>query len=243
MKSILKTCLCIGNFCCQTPANRANYLNSAIIMFALLFFSETALTQTTIVNYNFNSGTSYATLNSGAVSGITCTVTGTAAFGTSAGTTSGTNAFTTNSTAGNALNANPNNSWTFTLTGSNLACYTTFGVYYQGKRNTGGDNTLTISYSLNGGAFTSAGITPSTVINMTSSGTWFQAPPYSLPSSVNNPTTSLAIRVTIGNTGSGQVQLDNFQVRATAGTPPTCSISGTQTICAGQSSTFTASGG
>src|SRR5687767_2760913 len=77
----------------------------AILILALIICSEQAYGQTTIVNYNFNSGSSFATLSSNAVSGITCTATGSSFNNTAAGAISGSNAFTANTTAGNALSA------------------------------------------------------------------------------------------------------------------------------------------
>ena len=64
---------------------------------------------TTIVNYDFNSGTSFATLAPTLASGITSTVSGTAVWGTTAGSTATVpNAFTANPTAGNAITTIPN---------------------------------------------------------------------------------------------------------------------------------------
>jgi subtilisin-like proprotein convertase family protein len=180
-----------------------------------LVVTAPAVSPTTLVNYNFNAGSSFATLTPTLASGITSTVSGgTATFGTATGVATGGSAFATN-TAGNALTSIPNRTWIFNLGGTELSTYSTFRIYYQVSRNSGGDNTVTAAYSLNGAAYTSTGISASVganPINMTGTGTWYQVL-LDLPSAVDNPSTSLAIRLTIGNSGSGNVQLDNFQVQ------------------------------
>jgi hypothetical protein len=179
----------------------------------------------TIVNYNFNTGGSYGGLTPTLASGITSSATAsTATFGTTTGTASGANAFTSNPTAGNALfttTSVSNRTWVFTLGGAALPNYKTFKIYYQAQRNTGGSNTVTVAYSLNGGAFTSTGITPGAVganpQTLASSATWYEVL-LNIPSTADNPTTSLAFQLTVGNSGTGNVQLDNFQVQAVAAT-------------------------
>jgi len=172
---------------------------------------------TTIVNYDFNGGTSFATLSPALASGITCSATGTAAFVTATGnvTTATTPAaFTTNSTAGSALSSALSNSWTFTLGGTSLPLCNTFKVYAQTVRtSTGGTTTITLSYALNGSTtFVTTGITSGTW-SCTSNGTWVSNIA-TLPVAVDNPTTSIAFRLTIGTTGGTPVLLDNFQVQA-----------------------------
>jgi hypothetical protein len=194
----------------------------------------------TIVNYNFNSGTSYGTLTPTLASGISSSLTGSSVFGTVAGTATGLNAFTANVT-GNALTANINNTWTFMLGGANLPNYTTFRVYFQVQRTGGGTNTVAISYSYNGGAYTSTGVTSTAIagttyasassVSLGSNATWYEAI-FSLPAAANNPT-SLGIRLSIGNSGSATVYLDNFQVQAVATSPILYSWIGSPAATAG----------
>jgi hypothetical protein len=88
-----------------------------IIIFCItnIFIAGIAFGQTTIVNYNFNSGTTFATLSPTLAANITSTATGSATFATATGVASGAGAFTTNATAGSALTSAPNTTWTFTL--------------------------------------------------------------------------------------------------------------------------------
>ena len=196
---------------------------SLMTFFLALVSYQPVFSQTTLVDYDFNSGGSFAALAPTLATGITSAVTGSAAFGTAAGVASGANAFTANATAGNALTSAPNNTWTFTLGGTSLPNYSTFKIYFQAERNAGGANTVAISYSYNGGAYSTTGIA-STAIGGTTygnaytlnlgnpSGTWYEAI-FTLPAAANNPT-SLAFQLTIGNGGTGNVQLDNFEVQA-----------------------------
>ena len=131
--------------------------------------------QATIVNYNFNSGSSFATLAPVLATNIACTATELRPSGPATGTTSGANAFTANVT-GNSLKSAINNSWTFTLSGTNLASYKTFKVYYQAQKTSIGSNTVTLSYSKNGAAFTSTGITATVGANPLSIFTLLSAP-------------------------------------------------------------------
>ncbi|HEY1202109.1 MAG TPA: PKD-like domain-containing protein, partial [Niastella sp.] len=164
----------------------------------------------TIVNYDFNTGNSFATLVSNAVPNITSTASGTS-FATSATSTiTGGNAFTVNSTAGNSLSqaAVANNNWTFTLTGNDVRFYKTFRVYFLGQRNSGttGQN-INILYSVDGGAFVSLGN-----LGLNNLGTWVESL-LSLPVAADNPTSSIAIRLNI-NAGNGTTLIDNFQMQA-----------------------------
>jgi hypothetical protein len=208
----------------------------------------------TIVNYDFNAGTTYATLNPVLATGITSLAAGTAAFATVSGVASGANAFTTNATAGNRSSSAPGsgNSWTFTLGGTSLPRYKTFRIYFQIQRTTGGDQTATVAYSKNGAAFTSTGVTTSVGANpltLTGSGTLYEML-LNMPSGADNPTTSLAFRITGSGGGSGNLQLDNFQVQAVSqdtyswtATPPgaTAGLPGTSSSALAANSNITVS--
>ena len=188
----------------------------------------TAWAQSTIINYDFNSGGSYAALAPTLASNINCSPSSTETFTTFAGIAS-SGAFTTNSTAGNAI-AMSNSSGTntryfnFSITGSALVNYTTFKVYFQAQRSGTGAQTVTVQYSLNGGAFTAF------ATNTMSPGNGsFASTTLNLPVAVNNPSTSLDIRLlTSGASGTGTLRLDNFQVQAVLAAPitPTVAITG-----------------
>ncbi|HXH18010.1 MAG TPA: hypothetical protein VNJ07_02915, partial [Chitinophagales bacterium] len=148
--------------CCSLRRFSWKTFNSIILLLSLWLVSANIFGQTTLVNYDFNSGTSFATLNSNAVSGITSSATGSAFATTTSGTTTGSNAFTANATAGNALSGGKSSNWTFTLTGTAISCYSSFKIYFQGRKSAAGDanNSFNVTYSLNGGSFVNTGITP-----------------------------------------------------------------------------------
>ena len=169
----------------------------------------------TLVNYDFNIGTSFLTLTPILATGITSAVTSTDAF-TSSGTSTATglSAFTANTTAGNALRftgvVGQTKSWTFSLAGSNLPRYKTYKVYCQVISATNGYNTVTLLYNLNGAGFVSTGVSPATV----TVGTTYVEALFTLPSTVDNPITSLAFQVAAsGGTSAQTFRIDNFQVQ------------------------------
>ena len=179
-----------------------------------LVVAAPAIAPTTIVNYDFNSGSSYNTLTPVLASNITSSATGsTIGFGTEAGTATTGSPFTTNSTAGNALyteGLNGTEHWTFTLGGSNLSKYKTFKFYFQVQSVIVlGPSSVNVTYSLNGGSFVNAGLSPT---SLTPGVFNFASGIFTLPASVDNPT-SLSIRIT-PVASFGNIGLDNFQVQA-----------------------------
>jgi len=177
--------------------------------------------QTTIVNFDFNSGTGYSTLTPTLASNITCSVTGTETFTTYTGTASGSSAFTTNSTAGNALamsNSSGTNTkyWTFQLGGSLLTSYKSYKLYLQAERSSTGAQTVTIAYSTDGSNYTSFGTT------MTTGNGSFTEQVFDLTSitAINNQS-SIYIRIMAsGASTTGTLRIDNFQAQATLSGPP-----------------------
>ena len=126
-----------------------------LLSFLLASFSTTG--QTTIVNYDFNAGASYAALTPALAAGVTCTVTGTEAFSTGTGTASGGAAFTANAVAGNALRMADSRGtntryWTFHInnTSATAGLKEGYKVYLQAKRGNAGAQTITIDYSTDG---------------------------------------------------------------------------------------------
>ena len=188
-----------------------------------LIFSVSAQGQTTIVNYDFNQAATYASFSNvvplSTASGIACAASGTAVGVTTGTATTGTpytaNGITPNNIALSQLSGSGTSQWTFTLTGAQLSGYTSFNVYFQAQRQNGGANSVSISYSINGGSYLTTSITGSTnPVSLTNSGTWY-ASNFTMPSTLNNPSTSVAFRLTIATGNSGNTYLDNFQVRAT----------------------------
>ncbi|HEY0978012.1 MAG TPA: hypothetical protein VGE21_11140 [Flavobacteriales bacterium] len=172
--------------------------------------------QTTLVNYDFNSGSSYATLAPALASNITCAASSTEAFTTFGGVASGAGAFTVNGTAGQAL-AMDNSSGTntkyfqFLLGGSAIVNYGSFKVYFQAQRSGTGAQTVTLQYSINGGTYTTFASN-----TMAPGNGSFAIATITLPAAANNPSTSMALRLlTSGASGSGTLRIDNFQVQGT----------------------------
>ncbi|MEJ7588758.1 MAG: GDSL-type esterase/lipase family protein, partial [Ferruginibacter sp.] len=187
-----------------------------------------------IVNFSFNAGSSFATLAPALAPNITCSAAGSAVFSTATGSGSGSNAFTPNPT-GNAVSTDIDNSLTFTLAGSNLSNYKTFRVYYLAQKPTIGTNTITVAYSKNGAAFTSAGIGAvlgGNPVSLQTTGTprWTEVL-VNLPVAADNPISSLAIRLTINNASSGTIKVDNFQVQAVSTAPLQVTSFSGNTLC------------
>jgi hypothetical protein len=167
----------------------------------------------TIVNYDFNAGTSYATLTPILMTNFTSTaINSSIGFGTIGGVAS-SGAFTSNPVAGNALNVgNSSNggNWRFDIAGSALPNASTYAVYCQVYRaGANSANSLNFEYSSDNGPWTSFGIS-----SVTSVTTWVPII-HSLPAI--NPLSTLSIRISLsggGGSGPKQLHLDNFQVQA-----------------------------
>ena len=196
-------------------------------LFIVIVFSlstvVSAFSQTTIVNYDFNSCTHYSNLTATLASGITITSIDTSVvnFQTYSGTASGGSAFTTNSTAGQALamsNSSGNNTkyWTFQLGGSSLSSYKSYELYLQAQRSGTGAQTITIAYSTDGSTFTNFGTT------MSPGNGSFTEQVFDLSSitSLDNQT-SVYIRIMAsGASGTGTLRIDNFEIEATLSGAP-----------------------
>lgn len=235
----------------KTSTSAANFLRKllaplcAAILPALLATSVNA--QTVIANYNFNSGTSDATLVPALAPNITSTASNTEAWVTYGGVVSGSGAFASNATAGNArgmANSSGTNTkyYQFVLGGSDLPKYSSFGIYFQAQRSGTGAQALTVQYNLNNAGWTTF---PSN--SMAPGNGSFTEATFTLPASVLNAT-SLGIRILAsGASGTGTLRLDNFQIRATS-SDPTINTSGTLLAfsttagTASQPQSFTATG-
>ncbi len=200
------------------------------------------LTVTTIVNYDFNTGTSYATLSPTVTSGVTSTASSTEAFATFGGTASGANAFASNATAGNAIAMNNSNGtntkyFQFQLGGASLSTYSSYKVYAQGQRSSSGAQTATLAYSTDGTTFTNFGTTQS--IGTSFSELQFDV---SAVSAINSQSAVYFRILASGATGTGTFRIDNFQVQANsvAGlTPPTLTAAVGATVDSNFNITFT----
>jgi hypothetical protein len=176
--------------------------------------------QTTIVNYDFNSGTSFGSLSPSLATNITSTSSGSETFTTYGGAVSGAAAFVSNSTAGNALgmaNSSGTNTkyFQFALGGSALSNYSSFKIYFQAQRSGTGATTATIAYSTNGSSFTNFGTTQAP-----GNGSFNQCSfDLSLITAINSQS-AVYFRVLVsGASGSGTFRMDNFQISATASGP------------------------
>jgi len=183
---------------------------------------------TTIVNYDFNSGTSYNTLTPALASGIQSSASSTEAFNTVTGTATDGSAFTSNGTAGQAINMT-NSSGTntryfqFVLSGSSLSIYNAYSVYVQAQRSATGAQTLTLAYSTDGTNYTNFGTT------MAPGNGSFTSQVFNLNSvtALNGKSLIYFRLLASGASGTGTLRIDNFQVRADSATAP--SVAGAKT--------------
>ncbi|MBS1636571.1 MAG: hypothetical protein JST26_11700 [Bacteroidetes bacterium] len=226
-----------------------NRLKDAIrfLLFGLVLLtgSYRLTAQTTLVNYDFNSGTSYASLSPALATNITSSASSTEAWQTYTGISSGASAFTTNSTAGNAL-AMVNSSGTntryfqFQLGGSALANYASYKLYLQAQRSNTGSTTITLAYSTDGTTYTNFATTQSP-----GNGSFAECQfDLSAISALNYQSAIYFRLMASGASGTGTLRIDNFQVQGVACTSPVINISASPsgTICVGSSATLTASG-
>lgn len=214
-------------------------LFAVLLPLAAFFFSGNVQAQTTIVNYDFLGITAYPVAPLSTAVGITCTGTSSEAFSSGAGTGTTGTAFTANASnlALQMTNSSGANTryFDFNVGGANLNLYKTFNIYFQAtKAGVNSATTVTVQYSLNGGAYTN--FASNTLTLSATPGTYF-ASNMSLPSSVDNPTSTLAFRLLMSGAGGVTgVRLDNFQVQATV-TPDaiTTGTIATTSYCAGSS--------
>lgn len=192
---------------------------SLLIILVVLFFQIGISQTTTIVNYDFNSSSSYPLSPSSTASGITCSASSSEPFQTYTGVATTTVAFVQNTTAGNAL-AMSNSSGTntryflFQLGGSDLNTYQSYKLYMQPQRSTTGATLVTVAYSTNGSSYTNL----STTYPVTASFSDMVIDLSSI-SAINN-SASLYIKLMVSGTTApaGTIRIDNFQIQATKGT-------------------------
>ena len=204
-------------------------------------------TTVTLVNYDFNSGNSYNTLNGNNAGGVTSTITSSnitfdrietglasavpPAYVTNAAGTALKQFDDWDDGAGSLDGSDDDGNWDINLTGT--APYRTFKVYFNAKRQDafGEDKEITVQYRVNGsGAWVNTGIPQQLSID---NGTMeWQTYSATLPATVVNPN-SLQFRLSVddGSTYSGRrapysnktnphVLIDNFQIQAQTTTVP-----------------------
>ncbi|MBU0486417.1 MAG: hypothetical protein KKD31_00525, partial [Bacteroidetes bacterium] len=140
-------------------------MKKTILLLALCLCGSAMLrAQTTIVNCDFNNGSSYATLTPELAAGITAEITCTEGFQTYSGTEPGGDAFSSGSNAGTAVGmANSSGTktryWTLHLSGTALTYCDNFKFYIQAQRTNDGARSVELAYSTDGVSFTEPGMT------------------------------------------------------------------------------------
>jgi uncharacterized repeat protein (TIGR01451 family) len=186
---------------------------------------------TTIVNYDFNAGSSYATLTPTLAAGVLSQASSTEAFSAQGGTATSGAAFTANATAGNAIemsNSSGTNTrnFQFALTGSSLPTYSSYKVYLQARRNATGAQTVTLAYSTDGVNFTNF---PTTLSLPTQDVFAAQVFDLSAITALNGRNIVYFQVRASGASGTGSLRIDNFQVQADSITPVAPVIAGNKT--------------
>lgn len=186
------------------------------LLIVVILSAKTSWAQTTLVNYDFNSGGSYTALTPTRATNVTSVVTSSEAFATFAGIATTTAAFTQNSTPGQGIamnNSSGNNTkyFQFQLGGSALSTYSDYKIYYQAQRSGTGASTLKLSYSTNGTSYTDF---PST--GSPGNGSYSEITADLSTITAINKSTNLYFRLyASGASGNGTLRVDNFQVSAT----------------------------
>ena len=204
---------------------KTNFLTKLFVLACVVgIFVGKVNSQTTIVNYDYNSCTHYSNIAAWLVGNVSSTVIDTTVVGyqTYGGTASGASAFTSNPTAGNALsmsNSSGTNSkyWTFQLGGSSLNSYKSYKLYLQARRSSTGAQTITIAYSTDGSNYTNIG----TPLSLPSADVFVeQVFDLSAITALDNKTDVYFRILVSGASGSGTLRIDNFEIQALLTGPP-----------------------
>lgn len=218
------------------------FLRKILLSICLLLSFHIGRGQVTIVNYDFNSGSTYATLSPVLATNISSVATSTEAFITYGGVASGAAAFTVNSVAGTALgmaNSSGTNTryFQFAISGSALNTYSAYKIYCQGQRSNTGAATVTLAYSTDGTNFTNFSTTGSPG-NGSFSQMLFDL---SAITGINNQSNLYFRVLASGASGTGTLRIDNFQIQATQSVTPSSTISTSGTLSAVNTTFGTAS--
>ncbi|HET9504577.1 MAG TPA: T9SS type A sorting domain-containing protein [Hymenobacter sp.] len=209
---------------------RASWLCALLCWLPLLSWA-----QTTLVNYDFNTLTStsnYPVDPLTTAPGITSEATGSDPIVFYGGTSTGNAAFVAN-TAGLALSMNNSSGnvryFQFSLAGAALPKYAAFKIYLQGYRSATGATTLTLQYSVSGGAFQTFGSTyaPGNAV-FTEGGFDLSGLP-----TLNTPSSLTFRLVASGASATGSLRIDNFQVQAINTVDPFINSLSPSTVAAG----------
>ncbi|MGI8639354.1 MAG: carboxypeptidase regulatory-like domain-containing protein [Pyrinomonadaceae bacterium] len=204
----------------------------SIVALYFVLFNVNANAQTTIVNYDFNAATTTCTANpTSTATGVTSVYSASeTTCAISTGTATDANAFTQNATAGTTTgfsNSSGTNTkfFQFSLSGASLNTYSSYKVYFQSQRSATGAQTITLSYSTDGG--TSFNNFPTTqTVSTAFSTTTPEVFDLSGITALNNKT-NIIFRLSVsGATGTGTIRIDNFQVQALAPTAAGATING-----------------
>lgn len=180
------------------------------------------MAQTTIVNYNFNSGTNYTSLNGGNINAISSAIYCDTAYSTTTGTITGDSAFTANSSSGSALvfdQLTTGNELIFDLklSGAALSSFKDFKLYFQARRTTTGLANLEVLYStdsLNFNTINNINIAARTANQFNE---FFND--YSSVTGLNNQSQLfLRFKFTGASSLLGTLRLDNLQIQASCDT-------------------------
>jgi hypothetical protein len=181
----------------------------------------------TLINFNFNTGNNYGTLDDGNIANIACSVSNNNLGFTApnnSGTTTNAQAFTQNNTAGRGLQqtddgqSNDAGYWEFNMTGTAVPNYQNFRIYFQARRTTtfGDNKTIDVQYRRNNaGAWNDLG-----TVNLNNNSTDWQTGLFPLPAGANN-STSLQFRLNVSDGWTANnnqdrrphVIIDNFQIQ------------------------------
>ena len=170
----------------------------------------TAVSQTLLVNYDFNdlAPSAYSSFFTNNPSGVTSSITCTEVFNYSAGGGGNTGAAAFVATAGGGapymLNSLGTKYWTFQING--ISNYNNIKIYFQSKKSATGATTITTTYSTDGTSFTGG------LPTLTTSTSYVETSPVlTLPSAFS--TSTLYIRLTVSGGTGGTCYVENFQLQ------------------------------
>jgi hypothetical protein len=189
----------------KTVFMKKNYVLALSLFAGLIGMAQT----TTLVNYDFNSASSYPLSGTNA-SGITSSLTSSESFQTYTGVATGTSAFTQNTTDGQAI-AMANSSGTNTryfllhLSGSSLNNYQAIKMYLQPQRSSTGATVITVAYSLDGTSYTNLSSTISVPTAFSEN---------TVDLSATGAASNLYIKIMAsGASGTGTLRIDNIELQ------------------------------
>ena len=211
----------------ETSNSPSTKFSFTLILFCILTFHISA--STTIVNYDFNSGTTFATLAPSDIGGIATTFSSNLGFATNPiGTASGASSFEINTTSGKSLeltnsSGSNTNYFQLELSGVNLQNYASYRIYVQSHGSVGGATQLNVFYSTDGTSWTYFNRVNEFATISTSS--WNEAIIDLGGVNELNFSGTLYFRLcAFGGTVANPIQIDNLQVSASYINPSTTGL-------------------